>query len=258
MTPSDDAVAREVEQLGWSPGPDDLSDVPAGELAAQAQAARGRLPVVVRGPAADRDRLIAEALPLAGDAGVLFIPDEIHLDFGEPDPPHVLVDRPSVDRIEDLPESWRPPDGYKTERLAADLAFVREQLASYRRQEADLVAAIAERMRNQQEHPGPWRIERNWSAPRKHWQSQGLVAELAKMARVTPDGEQRSDAEARQWFIDAMLDCVPFTESLGWRVGGRPGRVGLRDYGLDPDEWCEKGEGHWTVAVTYDPEGPAT
>lgn len=34
-------------------------------------------PVVVRGPAADRDRLTAEALTGAGNRGVVFIPDEL-------------------------------------------------------------------------------------------------------------------------------------------------------------------------------------
>jgi hypothetical protein len=38
------------------------------------------VPVVVRGPAADRDRLIREAMPDARDRGVLYIPDELGID----------------------------------------------------------------------------------------------------------------------------------------------------------------------------------
>lgn len=162
----------------------------------------------------------------------------------------------SVDNVEDLPESWRPPDGYTTERLAADLAFVRTQLADYRRQEADLVAALADRMRNQQEHPGPWRLERHWSAPRASWQSEELLANLMVWATVTSDGEPIPHGEALERFYTAVRECMPCTASLGWRLGGRPGARGIRDYGLDPDEWSTRGQGSWRVEVTYDPEGP--
>jgi hypothetical protein len=155
-------------------------------------------------------------------------------------------------RVEDLPPSWRPPDGYTTERLAADLAFVREQLASYRQQEADLVAALGERMRNQQEHPGPWRIERHWSAPRAAWQSDEVLSCLIRQCVNADTGE--IDAGL---LLERLRDCVPFTSSLGWRMGGARSKAkGLRDYGIDPDEYSEKGQGRWAVTVTYDPEGP--
>lgn len=73
-----DMVRRAREVRPYRPGactPDGPADpLPCGEVCATCPIPA---PVVVRGPEADRDRLVAEALPAAGHRGVLFVPDEL-------------------------------------------------------------------------------------------------------------------------------------------------------------------------------------
>jgi hypothetical protein len=257
-------AAAEADEVRPVPNePEDLSQVPGHQLAAEAEAIvrdleagwqpPGTGPVVVHGPKADKDHIIDEARDRAGNRGVLFIPDEMTAAVTRDHKPLVRQEIADPNRVEDLPEPWRPPPR-SLEQLASKLANVRGEQAVLAEREAELVEQIAAAMRGRLEHPGPWRLDRGWTAPRCKWQSEAVLSEGVKQAADPETGE--IDAGKLLTFV---RDCVPLTASLGWRMGGpRSKGRGLRDYGIDPDEYSEKGEGHWTVEVTYDPEGPGS
>lgn len=95
------------------------------------------------------------------------------------------------------------------------------------------------------ELPGLPVLERRRGTDRKAWQSVDLLDELFRRAVVDVETGEVLDDEAliRQRLHEVLVDCVPFTGSLGWRT------TALRDLGLDPDEWCETKPGRVSVQI---------
>lgn len=95
------------------------------------------------------------------------------------------------------------------------------------------------------ELPGLPVLERRRGTDRKAWQSVDLLDELFRRAVVdTTTGEVLDDeALIRQRLHEVLVDCVPFTGSLGWRV------TALRDLGIEPDEWCQTSPGRVSIQV---------
>lgn len=95
------------------------------------------------------------------------------------------------------------------------------------------------------ELPGLPVLERRRGTDRKAWQSVDLLDELFRRAVVDTETGEVLDDEAliRQRLHEVLVDCVPFTGSLGWRV------TALRDLGLDPDEWCETKPGRTSIQI---------
>jgi hypothetical protein len=88
-------------------------------------------------------------------------------------------------------------------------------------------------------------IERRQSSERRAWRSDELLDELLRLAVADPETGEVLDDEAaiRARFVQVLVDCVPFTGSLKWRLEA------LRELGIDPDEWCETKPGRTTVQV---------
>lgn len=129
--------------------------------------------------------------------------------------------------------------------MAEALALVREVITRARSIEALLVDTIAATMTGPQADVDGWRVERTRPRNRKAWDSEGLLSELARRADVDPETGEVFDAEtARKRLIEAIRACVPLTGSLGWRTRA------LREWGIDPDEWCESSPAPWRVTVT--------
>lgn len=81
---------------------------------------------------------------------------------------------------------------------------------------------------------GGWRLVKHYSKPRKAWQWDALFGALAPKVRELPrfvfDSGEFEDDTARAFRV--LRDCV----------GLSAGKVtGLRNLGLDPDEFCESG-----------------
>lgn len=135
------------------------------------------------------------------------------------------------------------------EPMVRELAEVRDTIAKAKIREAELVDWIAKGMHGQQERRGPWRVERRWGSPRSKWASESLFGEMCARSSVDADGQMLNDTEGRRRLIDMLHGCLPLTASLGWRT------TALRSFGIDPDDWSEKGQGSWRVEVIYDPQG---
>ena len=90
-------------------------------------------------------------------------------------------------------------------------------------------------------------VEVNGGYDRKGWQSLDLLRKmlgiaLDDMALWTSEGE---DAHAAVYdrLVEVLGDTMPLHPSLQWKVGtdweGKP-PTGLRKYGINPDEWCDR------------------
>lgn len=78
-------------------------------------------------------------------------------------------------------------------------------------------------------------LERRKATDRKRWESELLLRQCVRAA-LDPDdtGEIPADPiEAVDRVLATLVDVMPVTPSLGWRVSA------LRALGIDPDEWCE-------------------
>lgn len=78
---------------------------------------------------------------------------------------------------------------------------------------------------------------------RKRWQSEQVLEELRNLASVNEDGERLSFEDELANFERAIRDCVPLTQSLGWRARG------LKAWGIDPGEYSEYEPGRPRVEV---------
>lgn len=76
-------------------------------------------------------------------------------------------------------------------------------------------------------------LERRMSKVRRAWQSEELLRRLV--------GDQLVNPETGENVYRTLVECVPFTGSLGWRTGA------LRKHGISPDEWCDETPGRATV-----------
>lgn len=83
---------------------------------------------------------------------------------------------------------------------------------------------------------------------RKNWRSPELLMRLIAQAIISEDGEARfSDPiDAATAIYETLLDCLPVTASLGWRVGSfdkvSETWTGLRGHGIDLDEFSDEVE----------------
>ena len=90
-----------------------------------------------------------------------------------------------------------------------------------------------------------WRHDEVWDA----LASPSLLADYAPQVFFHPDtGEERTPRQAAS-------EAVRLVQSIAsvayWRAGGREGeRAGLRDVGLEPDEFCKTERGRKTVRVS--------
>lgn len=84
---------------------------------------------------------------------------------------------------------------------------------------------------------------------RKNWDSPGLLRHLITQAIADPEtGEMRTDSvpEAAGAILEVLMDCLPVTASLGWRVGtfdkATDTWTGLRKYEVELDAWSDEVE----------------
>lgn len=160
------------------------------------------------------------------------------------------------------PDRVRAMEGIAAAILAADqtrrelaeagdwesLAWGLDRLRAIRAAFGDVIQAtetdVAELMPSKRETiDGLGTIERRKGSTRKKWESAELVRRLVRDA-LDPDGTgeiPESVPEAVEAAVGALVECAPFTSSMGWRVGP------LRDRGIDPDEWCETTPGRVTI-----------
>lgn len=98
------------------------------------------------------------------------------------------------------------------------------------------------------ELPGLPVMEKRSSKTRKDWQSAGLLDRLCDLATVDPATGEVLPVD--RGYVDRLqallLDCAPFTSSMGWRVSA------LRSLGFDVDEWCSTGPGRSTVQIHHE------
>lgn len=122
--------------------------------------------------------------------------------------------------------------------LLVDVRELRRQLGDQEREvEGVLVAVLPDR---KVEVPQVGVVERRSGSVRKKWDSEALVARLVRDRLYDSEtGEARfvSARDAVDAAVSVVTACAPFTGSMGWRAGA------LRDFGIDPDEWCESVKG---------------
>ena len=135
--------------------------------------------------------------------------------------------------------------------LAALAEKLDELLAAGKQAREALHLPLAAHMGDKVVREGQLELECRQGAKRRAWQSIELLGQLARLARFDPEtGDELADDEAFRRLHALVSTCVPVTPSLGWRSGG------LRDAGLDPDEFCEWAPGRVTVLVRrIDPDG---
>ncbi len=90
-------------------------------------------------------------------------------------------------------------------------------------------------------------VEVNGGYDRKGWQSLALLRTmlsiaLDEMPLWTSEGED-AHAQVYDRLVEVLGDTMPLHPSLQWKVGtdweGKP-PTGLRKYGINPDDWCER------------------
>lgn len=89
----------------------------------------------------------------------------------------------------------------------------------------------------------------NGGYDRKGWDSLGLLRRMLHIA-LDPvevwasDGSDNTNTVIER-LMEVLGDTMPLHPSLGWRVGtdwaGKP-PTGLRKYGVNPDDWCERSD----------------
>lgn len=128
------------------------------------------------------------------------------------------------------------------ERLIYGLAALVPLLRDLRELERALKQDIAELLPEKRvEVEGVGVVERRTSTSYKGWQSEDLLREIVQScSTVDENGELHTDPER---LIAVLKQAVPFTGSLGWRVGV------LRDLGFDVDEWSTSTPGPATVQI---------
>lgn len=114
------------------------------------------------------------------------------------------------------------------ERLRAILAKLRD----LEREVEDMTAGLMDRKVIVEEGIG---MERRQGKDRRAWQSEELLRRLV--------GDRLVDPETGENLYETLIECVPFTGSLGWRV------TALRKHGIDPEEWCDETPGRVSVRV---------
>ncbi len=144
------------------------------------------------------------------------------------------------------------PDKARLQYLASELAHVRAQRRQLGDTERDLEDRIAELMNGDHVNlDDKITLIRHKGAKRTQWQSEAILAELGKRARVDADGVISEPDEQYERLYELVRECVPLNQSLGWRT--RP----LRRLGLDPDEWAEVSPGRVSVEVQVADQGRA-
>ena len=148
--------------------------------------------------------------------------------------------RAAVAQLDDQRAALAQAGDYET--LTYGLAALTPLLRDLKDLERALKSDIAASMPDKRiEVDGVGVVERRSGSTRKSWQSEDLLRELVQAcSTVDANGEMHTDPEA---LLAVLKAAVPFTASLGWRVGA------LRDLGLDPDEWSETVKGSPTVQI---------
>lgn len=91
-------------------------------------------------------------------------------------------------------------------------------------------------------------VEVNGGYDRKGWQSLDLLRKmlgiaLDEMPLVNPETGEDAHAQVYDRLVEVLGDTMPLHPSLQWKVGtdweGKP-PTGLRKYGINPDDWCER------------------
>jgi hypothetical protein len=109
---------------------------------------------------------------------------------------------------------------------------------------SETMARLAEVMPHTLELDGLPVMERRRGKDRKAWQSSELLHRLIRDT-LDPDrtGEIPEAGEAIELVEKVVLETMPVTGSMGWRV------TALKARGIDPDEWCETAPGRTTVQI---------
>lgn len=95
-------------------------------------------------------------------------------------------------------------------------------------------------------------LETKRRSAKKRWDSEALFGRLVDRicdeGFVDPHtgervGDPATAARIAQGLRDRLAKAVPLTPSMGWRIGG------LRDNGIDPDDYCEREVGAWSTRI---------
>jgi hypothetical protein len=108
----------------------------------------------------------------------------------------------------------------------------------------EVMARLAEVMPHTLELDGLPVMERRVGKDRKAWQSSDLLHHLIRDT-LDPNrtGEIPDAGEAIQLVETVVLETMPVTPSMGWRV------TALKARGVDPDEWATVTPGRVTVQI---------
>lgn len=119
--------------------------------------------------------------------------------------------------------------------LGGGLERLRGLLQQFRDLERHIEDHVAKLMDSKELHEEGLHLERRQSSNRKAWETEDLLRHLVGDVLVNP--------ETGENVYRTLLDCLPLTRSLGWRV------TGLRQHGIDPADWCEETPGRTSVRV---------
>lgn len=134
---------------------------------------------------------------------------------------------------------------------AADVALIIGDLRALERQtKADIAEIMLEDHGTARGNPkrtveGLGIIDVPGGNERKNWDSERLLRKIMLEAIIDENGEimPGSPAELTDVLFKALVEVLPITPSLGWRVGSfdkaTQQLTGLKGRGVDPDEWCE-------------------
>lgn len=128
--------------------------------------------------------------------------------------------------------------------LAERLSEVRAHRRALADIERDLEQRIADLMEADQVNlDDQITLERRRGSKRTKWQSEDLYRTLSTISAVDENGVMRTAYERFEVFRQAVHECIPLVPSLSWRAGA------LREWGIDPDEFCESEPGRVSVSV---------
>ena len=87
-------------------------------------------------------------------------------------------------------------------------------------------------------------LQRRRGSKRTKWETDSILSHLRTVSRFnTEDGSEVDPVTHIEQFDRALRECAPLTPSLSWRAGA------LREWGIDPDEFCASEPGRVSVSV---------
>lgn len=151
------------------------------------------------------------------------------------------------DQLDSLVDACTDPQALDLAQLFYDVQAARAKLHGLER---ELEGRLAKAMLEPEVHAGGLRVERHRSASRKSWDHDAWrrdVRAKALQAAGLKGAQGVVDAHGELLPADVLYDLLAKVQDV--HGSAAPKVTGLREYGLDAQDYCETAPGTWHVRV---------